>query len=63
MSLLGVRLDSVVVNKVLPEMDEPGAASYPTTPDHPAAVWYRDRRREQLDVIAELERYWANRSR
>ncbi|HEY5856886.1 MAG TPA: ArsA-related P-loop ATPase [Aldersonia sp.] len=50
MSLLGVRLDSVVVNKVLPALDEPG-----TDPDHLAAVWYRDRRLEQLDVIAELE--------
>ncbi|PXX62256.1 arsenite efflux ATP-binding protein ArsA [Nocardia tenerifensis] len=48
-ALLGLRLDAVVVNKVLP----------PTSPDgaeHPAVHWYLNRRGEQLAVIAELER-------
>ncbi|MFE9579818.1 ArsA family ATPase [Nocardia sp. NPDC006044] len=48
-ALLGLRLDAVVVNKVLP----------PTSPldtEHPAVHWYLNRRGEQLAVIAELER-------
>ncbi|MFI6165726.1 ArsA family ATPase [Nocardia sp. NPDC051052] len=48
-TLLGLRLDAVVVNKVLP----------PTSPldtEHPAVHWYLNRRGEQLAAIAELER-------
>ncbi|KAA0023115.1 ArsA family ATPase [Antrihabitans cavernicola] len=53
-ALLGLRLDAVVVNKVLPPLDPPGV---PQTDDgHPAIRWYRSRRREQLEVIADLER-------
>ncbi|MFI5781582.1 ArsA family ATPase [Nocardia sp. NPDC051570] len=48
-ALLGLRLDDVVVNKVLPEVPETGA-------EHPAARWYLDRRAEQLDMIADLRR-------
>ncbi|MFD6160407.1 ArsA family ATPase [Nocardia sp. NPDC060255] len=48
-TLLGLRLDAVVVNKVLP----------PTSPldtEHPAVHWYLNRRGEQLAAIAELAR-------
>ncbi|QIS02801.1 TRC40/GET3/ArsA family transport-energizing ATPase [Nocardia brasiliensis] len=49
-TLLGLRLDAVVVNKVLPRLDhEPDTG-------HPAARWYADRRDEQLTAIAELRR-------
>ncbi|WP_228836414.1 ArsA family ATPase [Nocardia brasiliensis] len=48
-ALLGLRLDTVVVNKVLPALD--GSAA-----DHPAARWYADRRDEQLTAITELRR-------
>ncbi|NKY86300.1 ArsA family ATPase [Nocardia veterana] len=47
-ALLGMRLDAVVVNKVLPPV--------PEGPPHPAVQWYVQRRAEQLDVIAELRR-------
>lgn len=53
-ALLGVRLDGVIVNKLLPTLDPPGVAQ--TDDGHPAIRWYRSRRREQLDVLAELER-------
>ncbi|MFD0362547.1 ArsA family ATPase [Nocardia sp. GCM10030253] len=51
-ALLGLRLDAVVVNKVLPPSpapDDPETA-------HPAVYWYQNRRGEQLDVIARLQR-------
>ncbi len=48
-ALLGLRLDGVMVNKVLPEVAEDET-------EHPAARWYLDRRAEQLDVIADLRR-------
>jgi arsenite-transporting ATPase len=48
-ALLGLRLDAVVVNKVLPPTD-------PAESDHPAVHWYLNRRGEQLDVIARLRR-------
>ncbi|WP_281277675.1 ArsA family ATPase [Nocardia pseudobrasiliensis] len=48
-ALLGLRLDGIVVNKVLPAVAESEA-------DHPAARWYLERRAEQLDVIADLRR-------
>lgn len=47
-ALLGLRLEAVVVNKVLPPV--------PSGPPHPALRWYLGRRGEQLDVIAELRR-------
>ncbi|MFI2283071.1 ArsA family ATPase [Nocardia beijingensis] len=47
-ALLGLRLDAVVVNKVLPDLAAPAGA------EHPAARWYSDRRGEQSAVIAEL---------
>ncbi|WP_275107057.1 ArsA family ATPase [Nocardia arthritidis] len=48
-ALLGLRLDAIVVNKVLPPLPpaEPVA--------HPAVDWYLNRRAEQLLVVAELE--------
>lgn len=51
-ALLGLRLDAVLVNKVLPEL--PGFD--PAVPPHPATQWYFNRRGEQLDVVAELRR-------
>ncbi|MEU7632638.1 ArsA family ATPase [Nocardia sp. NPDC049220] len=49
-ALLGVRLDAVVVNKVLPEVAPPTG---PVEAQHPAVHWYLNRHGEQLDVIAE----------
>ncbi|MBF6330192.1 ArsA family ATPase [Nocardia transvalensis] len=49
-ALLGLRLDEVVVNKVLPPVPPADQSA------HPAVRWYLDRRAEQLDVIAELRR-------
>ncbi|MTE14033.1 ArsA family ATPase [Nocardia sp. CT2-14] len=49
-ALLGIRLDAVLVNKVLPEMPPP----HPVEPPHPAVQWYFNRRGEQLDVVEEL---------
>ncbi|MFD7847276.1 ArsA-related P-loop ATPase [Nocardia sp. NPDC059764] len=51
-ALLGLRLDAVLVNKVLPEMPEP----HPAAPPHPAVRWYFNRRGEQLDVVTELRK-------
>ncbi|OQS12424.1 argininosuccinate lyase [Nocardia donostiensis] len=50
-ALLGLRLDAVVVNKVLPPVPESGPE-----PEHPAVAWYLTRRGEQLDVISGLRR-------
>lgn len=47
-ALLGLRLDAVVVNKVLPDLAAPAGT------EHPAVQWYSNRRDEQSDVIAEL---------
>ncbi|WP_281197108.1 ArsA family ATPase [Nocardia altamirensis] len=47
-ALLGLRLDAVVVNKVLPPTAPPES-------DHPAVHWYLNRRAEQLAAIAELQ--------
>ncbi|MEV6325205.1 ArsA family ATPase [Nocardia sp. NPDC051787] len=52
-ALLGLRLDAVVVNKVLPDLAAPAGAA---AAEHPAVQWYSDRRGEQEDVIAELRR-------
>ena len=52
-ALLGLRLDAIVVNKVLPSLDPPGVPR--SDDDHPAARWYRNRRIEQLEMIAQLE--------
>nr|WP_235948731.1 ArsA-related P-loop ATPase [Nocardia terrae] len=49
-ALLGIRLDAVLVNKVLTEMPAP------TEPPHPAVQWYFNRRGEQLDVVTELRK-------
>ncbi|AYF75573.1 ArsA family ATPase [Nocardia yunnanensis] len=49
-ALLGLRLDAVLVNKVLPELPPPG----PAGPSHPAVQWYFNRRGEQLDVVGRL---------
>ncbi|MEU2036141.1 ArsA family ATPase [Nocardia amamiensis] len=51
-ALLGLRLDAVVVNKVLPDLAPPDADGA----EHPAVQWYSNRRGEQADVIAELRR-------
>lgn len=51
--LLGLRLDAVVVNKVLPQAPQPAD---PVEAAHPAVHWYLNRRREQLDVLDELQR-------
>lgn len=50
-ALLGLRLDAVVVNKVLPAVPPAGPE-----PQHPAVRWYTHRYAEQLDVIAGLRR-------
>nr|WP_301317025.1 ArsA family ATPase [Nocardia amikacinitolerans] len=50
-ALLGLRLDAVIVNKVLPPMPEP---SGPAEEAHPAVHWYHNRRAEQFDVIEAL---------
>ncbi|WP_342216712.1 ArsA family ATPase [Nocardia asiatica] len=50
-ALLGLRLDAVVVNKVLPELAPPDG---PAGAEHPAVRWYSDRLAEQSGVIAEL---------
>ncbi|MBJ8341757.1 ArsA family ATPase [Antrihabitans sp. YC3-6] len=56
LALLGLRLDAVVVNKVLPSLDEPGATDEIGSDDvAPAVRWYRNRRGEQLDVVAAFE--------
>ncbi|WP_068275986.1 ArsA family ATPase [Aldersonia kunmingensis] len=55
LALLGLRLDAVIVNKVLDQLD---SASNPTT--DPIVRWYTERRREQLEVIGELERAMAD---
>ncbi|MEV6365022.1 ArsA family ATPase [Nocardia asteroides] len=47
-ALLGLRLDAVVVNKVLPPVPPPGEHA------HPAVYWYLNRRAEQLEVVARL---------
>ncbi|WP_442790125.1 ArsA family ATPase [Nocardia sp. CDC160] len=51
-ALLGLRLDAVLVNKVLPELPAPD----PAEPPHPAVQWYFNRRGEQLDVVTELSK-------
>ncbi|WP_233531337.1 ArsA family ATPase [Antrihabitans sp. YC2-6] len=53
LALLGMRIDAVVVNKVLPPLDPPG--DLPSDDIHPAVRWYRNRRGEQLDVVASIE--------
>ncbi|MGW5388434.1 ArsA family ATPase [Nocardia sp. NPDC003963] len=50
-ALLGLRLDAVVVNKVLAPVPPPGPE-----PQHPAVRWYLNRCAEQWDVIAGLQR-------
>ncbi|MFE3444016.1 ArsA family ATPase [Nocardia sp. NPDC059180] len=52
-ALLGLRLDAVVINKVLPAVPEPTG---PADAAHPAVHWYQNRRAEQHDVIAGLRR-------
>ncbi|MFE3545625.1 ArsA family ATPase [Nocardia sp. NPDC059177] len=47
-ALLGLRLDAVVVNKVLAPVPPPGEHA------HPAVHWYLNRRAEQLEVVARL---------
>ncbi|NQE86962.1 ArsA family ATPase [Nocardia terpenica] len=49
-ALLGLRLDEVVVNKVLPPVPPADPAA------HPAVRWYLDRHAEQQQVLAELRR-------
>nr|WP_067830421.1 ArsA family ATPase [Nocardia inohanensis] len=51
-ALLGLRLDSILVNRVLPEMPAPAGTEEP----HPAVRWYFNRRGEQLDVVDELRK-------
>ncbi|MGW1739142.1 ArsA family ATPase [Nocardia sp. NPDC001965] len=50
-ALLGLRLDAVVVNKVLAPVPPPDP-----DPQHPAVRWYLNRRAEQWDVITGLQR-------
>ncbi|MGY4100917.1 ArsA family ATPase [Nocardia sp. R16R-3T] len=52
-ALLGLRLDAVVVNKVLPAVPPPTALEVAS---HPAVQWYLNRRAEQLDVVNRLQR-------
>ncbi|WP_308166719.1 ArsA family ATPase [Nocardia albiluteola] len=51
-ALLGLRLEEVVVNKVLPPLEPAPAAADSTR--HPAVEWYARRRAEQLAVVAAL---------
>ncbi|MBF6174113.1 ArsA family ATPase [Nocardia blacklockiae] len=51
-ALLGLRLDEVIVNKVLPPVPPADSA-------HPAVQWYLARRAEQSEVIEELRRRLA----
>ncbi|WP_232110558.1 ArsA family ATPase [Nocardia wallacei] len=51
-ALLGLRLDEVIVNKVLPPVPDTESA-------HPAVRWYQARRAEQSEVIEELRRRMA----
>lgn len=56
-ALLGMRLDEMVVNKVLPPVEPPPDAVSPATAEateHPAVRWYARRRAEQLAVVAGL---------
>ncbi|WP_082393020.1 ArsA family ATPase [Nocardia arizonensis] len=48
-ALLGLRLDEVIVNKVLPPVPPPSGPS-----EHPAVHWYLSRRAEQVEVVEEL---------
>ncbi|GAB2673339.1 ArsA family ATPase [Nocardia goodfellowii] len=48
-ALLGLRLDVVLVNKILPEVPPADSA-------HPAIDWYLTRRAEQLSVVDQLRR-------
>ncbi|WP_245649596.1 ArsA family ATPase [Nocardia shimofusensis] len=50
-ALLGLRLDAVLVNKVLPATPAPAG---PLEAAHPAVHWYLNRRADQQAVIAEL---------
>ncbi len=50
-TLLGLRLDAVLVNKVLPDLPPP---TDPAGAEHPAVQWYSHRRAEQSEVIADL---------
>jgi arsenite-transporting ATPase len=52
-ALLGLRLDAVVVNKVLPAVPPPTELAVAA---HPAVHWYVNRRAEQLDVVTRLQR-------
>ncbi|MFR9753235.1 ArsA family ATPase [Nocardia sp. 004] len=52
-ALLGLRLDTVVVNKVLPALSSPADS---VRAEHPAVHWYSNRRGEQTEVITELRR-------
>nr|WP_081592363.1 ArsA family ATPase [Nocardia otitidiscaviarum] len=59
--LLGLRLDAILVNKVLPPMPPVETRELPDAgslagPAHPAVQWYFNRRAEQLEVVAELRR-------
>ncbi len=49
LALHGLRLDSVIVNKLLPQLDSHETGQ--------AAQWYANRRSEQMDVVAALERW------
>lgn len=51
-ALLGLRLEAVVVNKVLPPVPPPT----PAQAQHPAVHWYLHRYAEQLDVVDGLRR-------
>lgn len=55
-ALLGLRLDAVIVNKVLPAVPEPEG---PIESVHPAVHWYANRRAEQLDAVDRLRRSMA----
>ncbi|MBF6258724.1 ArsA family ATPase [Nocardia farcinica] len=50
-ALLGLRLDAVVVNKMLPATPAPAG---PLEAAHPAVHWYRNRRAEQQAVVDRL---------
>ncbi|MDV8024050.1 ArsA family ATPase [Rhodococcus sp. IEGM 1330] len=52
-ALLGIRIDRVLVNKILPKLN---ASSIGLVGAHPAVFWFERWRAAQLDAVAELRR-------
>jgi arsenite-transporting ATPase len=52
-ALLGIRIDRVLVNRILPKLN---ASSIGLVGAHPAVFWFERWRAAQLDAVAELRR-------